>query len=263
MTESPPPAAYSDIRYEIDAGIATITIDRPKRLNAITGRTLQEIEAALLAAQHDPAVGVIVITGAGERAFSAGGDLEWEVDGGLDNVDYQLGRRLVDCPKPVIARVVGYAIGAGNHIAYFCDFTIASEDAVFGQNGPKVAAPPGGYTSSHLVAIVGHKRAREMEMLCRKYSARQALQWGLVNAVVPREQLDAAVAQWARELLAMSPTALAALKASFRQAMEPYLSLTLAQVIGQVRPDFFSSGEQQEGVAAFLEKRPADFSRWR
>lgn len=255
--------AYTDILYDKADGVATITINRPERLNALVGRTLDEMEAALLDAQADGAVGVIVITGAGERAFSAGGDVAWEAEGGLEATSYSFGRRLVECPKPVIARVDGYAIGAGNHIAYFCDFTIASETAIFAQNGPRVAAPPAGYTAAHLTAIIGHKRAREMEMLCRRYSAQQAYDWGLVNVVVPRAALDATVRAWADELLMMSPTALAALKASFREAMVPYLSLSFAEVMRTVAPDFFTSGEQQEGAAAFAGKRPPDFSRWR
>jgi 2-ketocyclohexanecarboxyl-CoA hydrolase len=254
---------FSDLLYGTDRGVATITINRPSRLNALTGTTLSELGAALRLAQEDRSAGVIVLTGAGDRAFCAGGDIAWEAEGGLETTDYQLGRQLVECPKPVIARVDGYAIGAGNHIAYFCDFTIASEGSVFGQSGPRFAATPGGYTTAHLAAILGHKRAREMEMLCRQYSARQALDWGLVNAIVPRARLETVVREWCDELLALSPTALATVKASFRQAMQPYIGLTLAQVLKEVRPDFFTSGEQQEGAAAFAEKRAPDFSRWR
>ena len=134
---------------------------------------------------------MVVLTGSGERAFSAGGDMNWEQEGGLEQLEWRIGNLLLDCPKPVIARVNGYAIAAGNHMAYFCDFTIASEHSIFGQNGPRVASPAGGYPVSHLAGIIGHKRARELWMLCRRYSARQMLEWGLVNAVVPKEELDA------------------------------------------------------------------------
>jgi len=254
---------YTDILYSVDNGVATIAINRPHRMNAATGHTTKELEAALIRAATDGNVGVIVLTGVGDRAFSAGGDLEWEDEGGLKAGDFNLNRLIVDCPKPVIARVDGYAIGAGNHWAYFCDFTICSDQAIFAQNGPKVAGPPGGYTSAHLVHVIGHKRAREMEMLCRKYTAQQALEWGLVNAVVPRSELDRTVREWCDELLGMSPTSLAVLKASFRETMEPYIRYTLADTIKKVNPGFFESGEQQEGVAAFYEKRRPDFSRWR
>jgi 2-ketocyclohexanecarboxyl-CoA hydrolase len=255
--------SYTDILYSTRDGVATIAINRPHRLNAVTGHTITEIESALDAAGADRSVGVIVLMGVGERAFCVGGDLEWEAQGGLESFRYDLGRKIVEHAKPIIARVDGYAIGAGNHIAYFCDFTIASETSIFGQNGTRLAAVPAGYTAAHLTTIVGHKRAREMEMLCRKYTARQALEWGLVNAVVPRDQLDATVQAWCDELLMMSPTSIAALKASFRAAMEPYIHLELTEVIGRVNPGFFSSGEQQEGAASFFEKRKPDYSRWR
>ncbi|MET0986299.1 MAG: enoyl-CoA hydratase-related protein [Steroidobacteraceae bacterium] len=254
---------YRDILYSTDDGVATIAINRPQRLNAITGHSIAEIEDALSVAGRDRDVGVIVLTGVGNRAFSVGGDLAWEAEGGLENTRYDLGRKLVEHAKPIIARVDGYAIGAGNHMAYFCDFTIASDVSTFGQNGTRVAAIPAGYTATHLAAIIGHKRAREMEFFCRKHTAQQALEWGLINAVVPREQLDATVRAWCDELLMMSPTAMAALKASFRVAMEPYFNLTLNEVIAKVKPDFFRSGEQQEGAASFFEKRRPDYSRWR
>ena len=253
---------YTDILYSVADGVATIAINRPKRLNAATGHTTEELEAAIVRAEADKQVGVIVLTGVGERAFSVGGDLEWEGEGGLEAGDFNLNRQIVNCMKPVIARVDGYAIGAGNHWAYFCDFTICTDRAIFGQNGPKVAGPPGGYTSAHLVHVLGHKRAREMEMLCRKYTAQQALDWGLVNAVVPPEDLDRTVREWCDELLAMSPTCLKVLKASFRRTMDPYIDYTLADTIRQVNPGFFQSGEQQEGVAAFYEKGRPDFSKW-
>ena len=204
-----------------------------------------------------------MLTGEDERAFCVGGDLEWEAGGGLQATHYDLGRKIVDHPKPIIASVFGYAIGVGYHMAYFCDLTIAADNAIFGQNGTRVAAPNAGYTSAQLVSIIGHKRVREMEMPCRKYSAAQALAWGLVNEVVPRAELDATLRRWCDELLGMSPGALAALKVSFRVPMAPYIDLSMQDAVAQARPDFFTSGELQEGVAAFFEKRPPDYSRFR
>lgn len=255
--------AYTDILYGVADNVATIAINRPKRLNAYTADTLVELEGALARADADRAVGVIVLTGVGERAFSAGGDMDWEAEGGLEGYDFHLGARIVDCSKPVIARVSGYAIGGGNHIAYFCDFTLAAEHSVFGQNGPRVASPAGGYVVSHLASILGHKRAREMWMLCRRYTAAQALEWGLINAVVPQPELDAEVARWCRELLALSPTTLRLVKASFRNHMHSYMGANVSDMVRRHAPDFFTTGEQQEGARAFLEKRSPDFSPWR
>lgn len=254
---------FTDILYEVSSGIATITINRPKRLNAMTGHTVDELSSALSTAAADKAVGVIVLTGAGDRAFSVGGDVEWEAAGGLEGLNYSLGQEIVENPKPVIARVNGYAIGGGNHLAYFCDFTIASENSIFGQNGPRIGAPVGGYVVAHSASILGHKRAREMWMLCRQYTARQACEWGLVNAVVAADQLDAEVQRWCTDILEISPTSLRGLKMSFRRQMEPYIDLNMAEVMNTVAPDFFQSGEQQEGVKAFREKRKPDFSPWR
>ena len=254
---------YSDILYVVDQAVATITINRPQRMNALTGHTLAELAQAFASAAQDHSVGVVVITGTGDRAFCAGGDVQWENEGGLNGLDYQLGRQIVDHPKPIIARVSGYALGGGNHLAFFCDITIAAEHAVFGQNGPRIGAPTGGYTVAHAAAILGHKRAREMELLCRHIPATQALAWGLVNAVVPRETLDAEVSKWCAELLALSPSSLRMIKASFRRHMDPYLNLNLMEIVQSHAPDIFTSGEQQEGATAFFEKRPPDFSRWR
>lgn len=254
---------YTDILYSVNGAVATIAINRSGRLNAFTGHTLDELRKAFADADGDKAVGVIVLTGVGDRAFCVGGDIEWEADGGLDGLNWHLGRDIVDCSKPVIARVSGYAIGGGNHLAYFCDFTIAADHSVFGQNGPRVGSPAGGYLVSHLASILGHKRAREMWMLCRRYDAQQALAWGLINAVVPKEELDTAVDQWCSELLALSPTVLRTVKASFRDHMEGYMSRNVSDVLAEIAPDYFETGEQQEGASAFLEKRPPDFSPWR
>lgn len=251
---------YQDILYETRDFVATITINRPDKLNALTDRTLDELEHAILRAGNSRDVGVLVLTGTGERAFCAGGDVNWEADGGLADLDYTLAKVLTNCPKPIIARVNGYAIAAGNHIAYYCDFTIAADHAIFGQNGPRVGSPAAGHIVSHLASIIGHKRAREMWMLCRKYKADQMLDWGLVNAVVPYGDLDAEVARWCQDLLAVSPTCLTVLKKSFGQVMD---QTEQREIVDSVAPGYFESGEQLEGAKAFLEKRPPDFGAWR
>lgn len=252
--------AYEDLVFTTSGAVATITINRPRKLNAIRGKTISELEDAIRSAGQSRDIGVVVLTGEGDRAFSSGGDMEWERDGGLEALDWQLGNLILDCTKPIIARVNGYAIAAGNHMAYCCDFTIAADHSIFGQNGPRVASPAGGYPVSHLAGIIGHKRAREMWMLCRRYTAQQMLEWGLVNAVVPKEQLDAEVGKWCDELLQMSPTALRTVKRSFSRIVD---RTGTRQIVDEVAPGFFDSGEQQEGAAAFLEKRAPDFSRWR
>jgi 2-ketocyclohexanecarboxyl-CoA hydrolase len=254
---------YEDILYGVDNGVATITINRPSRLNAFTGHTLEELKDAFEQAAADHKVGVVVLTGSGNRAFSAGGDVNWEVAGGLKGHNWYLGQQIIEHPKPVIARVNGYAVGGGNHLAYSCDFTIASEHSIFGQNGPRVGSPAGGYAVSHSASIIGHKRAREMWMLCRRYTARQMLEWGLVNAVVPEADLDAEVRRWCDELLALSPTCLQTVKTSFRIHTQHYLDSNVAEIVESVNPGYFESGEQQEGARAFLEKRKPDFSPWR
>ncbi|MBI2162465.1 MAG: enoyl-CoA hydratase/isomerase family protein [Candidatus Rokubacteria bacterium] len=231
------PRAYKDILYETKDHVARITINRPKQYNAFTGDTLKELTLAFEDAGGDDEVGVVVLTGAGDKAFCAGGDVNWEKEGGLERQvlePYTLHLTVSRCAKPVIARVNGYAVGGGNHLQYFCDFTVAAEHAIFGQNGPRVGSPAGGPIVSYLARIVGHKRAREMWMLCRRYTAKQALDWGLVNAVVPMAELDAEVGRWCEELLALLV----------------------------VTPEFWRE-EQQEGARAFLEKRTPDFSRFR
>lgn len=254
---------YSDLLYAVDDGVATIAINRPQRMNAFTGHTLAELQHAFAHADADHGVGVVVLTGVGERAFCAGGDIEWEAGGGLEGLDFQLGRQIVELSKPVIARVSGFAVGGGNHVAYCCDLTIAAEHSVFGQNGPRVGSPAGGYCVAHAASVIGHKRAREMWLLCRRYSAQQALAWGLVNAVVPQAGLDAEVRRWADEMLALSPTCLRTIKHSFRLHMESYIEPNVSDVVRKVAPGFFETGEQQEGAQAFLEKRKPDFSQWR
>ena len=254
---------FTDIRYTVAADVATVVIDRPKVLNAFTPHTLSELNEAFAQASDDKNVGVIVLTGSGERAFCAGGDVNWEKSAEFAQHEYQFHQTLVRCPKPVIARVNGYAIGGGNHMAYYCDLTVACEEAVFGQNGPRVGSPAAGGTVAHLANIVGHKRAKEMWLTCRRYSAQQMLAWGLVNAVVPRAKLDEQVRAWCDDMLALSPTCLRILKETFRCQLEPILALRQDELVRELAPDYFSSGEQQEGAKAFLEKRPPRFRKFR
>ena len=257
---------YQDILFQKADGVARITINRPETYNAFRGETLQEMIDAYRRIKDDREVGVVVLTGTGDKAFCSGGDVNWEAQGSLRREAGQLMEELYETMrtayKPTIARVNGYAIGGGNHLAYFCDFTIAAEHAIFGQNGPRIGSPANGYIVNYLVHVVGQKRAREMWMLCRRYTARQALEWGLVNAVVPMDQLDAEVQKWCDELLALSPTCLKILKATFD---DEYLGLRQHRrnYIKEINPDFFRSGEQMEGARAFMEKRQPDFSRFR
>ena len=256
---------YKDIIYTVKDQVATLTINRPKQYNAFTGDTLKEMTLAIEAAGGDPEVGVVVITGAGDKAFSAGGDVNWEKTSGADRLilePYNFHYTLSRCLKPIIARVNGFAVGAGNHIAYYCDFTIAAEHAIFGQNGPRVGSPAGGPIVNYSARVLGHKRAREMWMLARKIPAKQALDWGLCNVVVPMAELDAEVQKWCDELLALSPTCLKILKASFIDEYEDLLGQYDRNRRLILTPEFWS-GEQQEGARAVLEKRKADFRKFR
>lgn len=260
---------YTDIIYEADAGVARITINRPQVMNAFTGHSIGELSDAFEQAGRDSTVGVIVLTGAGERAFCAGGDVNWEASGALDgNAAAKMMEDLYDTMratrKPCIARINGYSIGGGNHLAYFCDLSIAADHAIFGQNGPRVASPADGWIVGYSVRVLGAKRAREMWMLCRRYSAQQALDWGLVNAVVPMAELDEEVARWTSELLAMSPSAIKTLKTVFDEEYAPLRELQgNRDYVSEINPGFWESGEQSEGAAAFTEKRAPDFSPWR
>jgi len=257
----------NEVYLEVKDYVGTITINRPKQLNAFTGDNLHEMERLLDVAAADPKVGVIVLTGTGERAFCVGGDVNWEKDSGgksgLQDFDFRFNRQIVECPKPVIARVNGYAIGAGHHIAYFCDLTVAADHAIFGQNGPRVGSPAGGYFVAHAANVLGHKRARELWMLCRRYTAKQALDWGLVNSVVPMDKLDEEVGKFTSEMLALSPTCLRTVKRSLYDHMRPIMDRDMNQILREVAPNYFETGEQQEGANAFLEKRKPDFNRFR
>ena len=260
---------YGDILYSVSDGVARITINRPRVLNAFNGVTLEELADAFRRVGSDRNVGVVVLTGAGERAFCAGGDINWEASG---RESWQAGNQTMkavysamrDSLKPVIARVNGYAIGGGHHLAYLCDLTIAADHAIFGQTGPRVGSPAEGWMVSYLVRAIGTKRAREMWMLCRRYTAQQALDWGLANAVVPMSELDAEVERCCRDILAGSPTVIKVLKKSFDEEWSPLREDQDAHnYLDEVNPDFWTSGEQAEGSSAFLQKRTPDFSAWR
>lgn len=253
---------YRDILYEIRDGIARITINRPHRMNSFTQHTLEELTHAVEAAAVDRDVGVLVLTGAGDKAFCTGGDVKEEEEGKLVRGEYNFHTVLGQCLKPVIARVNGYAIGGGNHMAYFCDLTVAAEHAIFGQNGPRVASPASGHVVSFLARQIGHKRAREMWMTCRRYTAAQMLEWGLVNSVVPMEKLDEEVERYCEELLMASPTCLKILKASFEAEFDAIRGQRY-QFVKMIAPNFAGGEEQREGAKAFLEKRKPDFSRFR
>jgi dihydroxynaphthoic acid synthetase len=260
---------YGHITYQTADGIARITIDRPRKYNAYNSRTLAELRDAYERVARDDDVGVVVLTGSGDKAFCAGGDIEWEAEGNLEGYKADaeckaLYAAMRSCLRPTIARVNGYAIGGGNHLAYFCDFTIAAEHAIFGQNGARVGSPAYGWIVGYSVRVLGAKRARELWMLCRRYSAQQALAWGLVNSVVSMDELDAEVQRWCEELLALSPTVIKILKKDFD---DEYVQLREFQdshdYLQEINPNFFASGEQREGALAFLEKRRPNFSKWR
>src|SRR5881394_2144307 len=217
----------TDVRYEVDRGLAWITIDRPDRLNAFRAHTVDELIACFKRAWADPQVGVVCLTGAGDRAFCTGGDQKQRAEtgdygpsaSGLFEVEY-LHRLIREIPKPVIAAVNGYAIGGGHVLHVLCDLTIAADTAVFGQTGPRVGSVDPGFGTAYLARIVGEKKAREIWYLCRQYSAAEALAMGLVNAVVPAAELRAETERWCRELLEKSPTALKLAKQSFNADTE-------------------------------------------
>lgn len=262
------PAEFTDVRYEVDAGLAWITIARPDRYNAFRARTVDELIAAFKAAWVDPGVGIICLTGEGEKAFCTGGDQKQRAetgdygpsDTGLFEIE-TLHRVIRDVPKPVIAAVNGFAIGGGHVLHVICDVTIAADHAVFGQTGPRVGSFDAGYGSAYLARVIGEKRAREVWMFCRRYDAEKARQWGLVNEVVPMADLRATVRQWADDALALSPTALRVLKHSFNADSDAIGGIgTLAW---DHLDQFVGTDEAKEGVEAFNEKRPPDFGPWR
>jgi naphthoate synthase len=271
-----PAGEYSDIRYETSGqptpGIAKITINRPEVRNAFRPQTLFELSDAFRRAQDDPEIGVIVLTGEGPLAFCSGGDQKIRGDDGyigddamasrgigrLNVLDLQI--QIRRCPKPVVAMVAGYAIGGGHVLHVVCDLTIAADNARFGQTGPRVGSFDGGYGAGLLARQIGQKRAREVWFLCRQYDAQTALDWGLVNAVVPLEELEEETVRWCEEMLALSPIALRMLKASLNAADDGLAGIQ--QLAGDATMLFYMSEEAQEGRDAYVEKRKPDFSKF-
>jgi naphthoate synthase len=263
---------WRDIRYETAEGIARVTICRPEVRNAFRPQTLFELADAFNRARDDPEVGVIVLRGEGADAFCSGGDQRIRGDDGYVGDD-EIGRRGIGrlnvldlqvqirrLPKPVVASVAGYAIGGGHVLHLVCDLTIAAENARFGQTGPKVGSFDGGYGAGLLARTVGLKRAKEIWFLCRQYDARQALDWGLVNAVVPLDELESETVAWCRRMLALSPIALRMLKGGMHAADDGLAGLQ--QFAGDATMLFYMTEEGQEGRNAYVERRAPDFSKF-
>jgi len=258
----------SDVRYEVDDGLAWITIDRPERMNAFRARTVDELIHCLNGAWASTEVGVVCLTGAGDRAFCTGGDQKQRAEtgdygpseSGLFEVE-TLHRLIRELPKPVIAAVNGYAIGGGHVLHVLCDLTIAADTAIFGQSGPRVGSFDAGFGTAYLARVVGEKRARELWMLCRQYDATTAERWGLVNQVVPAAELRAEVRRWADEILALSPTALRFVKQSFNADTEHVAGI--GQLAFSGLHQFAGSDEAREGVTAFADKRAPAFASYR
>ena len=267
-----PSGTWTDIRYETAEGMAKITINRPDVRNAFRPQTVFELMKAFELAQDDPEVGVIILTGEGPLAFCSGGDqrvrgtdgymgdddVAQKGIGRLNVLDLQI--QIRRCPKPVVAMVAGYAIGGGHVLHVVCDLTIAADNARFGQTGPRVGSFDAGYGSGLLARIIGQKKAREIWFLCRQYDAQQALDMGLVNTVVPLDQLEHETVTWCREMLRLSPLALRVLKASFNATDDGLAGLQ--QLAGDATLLYYMGEEAQEGRNAYLEKRPPDYSQF-
>ncbi|WDZ88710.1 1,4-dihydroxy-2-naphthoyl-CoA synthase [Nocardiopsis sp. HUAS JQ3] len=263
---------YSDIIYETAEGIAKITINRPERHNAFRPQTLFELQDAFNLARDDSSVGVIIFTGAGDQAFCSGGDQKIRGEDGymgddavarqgigrLNVLDLQVQIRRL--PKPVIAMVAGWSIGGGNVLQVCCDLTIAADNAKFGQTGPKVGSFDGGYGSWLLAETVGLKKAREIWYLCRQYSAQEALDMGMINTVVPLEDLEKETVAWAREMLEKSPLALRMLKGAINAVSDG--AAGMQQFAGDSTMLYYMSEEAQEGRDAFKEKRRPEFDKF-
>jgi len=259
---------YQDILYHKYSGIAKITINRPKVRNAFTPKTVDEMIDALRDARSDTTIGAIIITGQGKEAFCSGGDQScrgdagYSADGGeeqLNVLDFQ--RDIKTCPKPIVAMCAGYAIGGGHVLHLVCDLTIAADNAIFGQVGPKVGSFDGGFGASHLASIVGVKKAKEIWFLCEQYTAKEALDMGLVNIVVPYEDLETTTINWCKKMLEHSPLALRCLKAGFNADLDGQTGVQ--ELAGNATLLYYMTEEAQEGRNAFLEKRKPNFSKFK
>jgi naphthoate synthase len=259
---------YEDIRYETAEGIAKVTIDRPEVRNAFRPQTLIEVSAALERARDDSSVGVIVLTGEGPLAFCSGGDQRVRGDTGYMREGDEVGRfhvtdlhvQMRRLPKPVVAMVAGYAIGGGHVLHVVCDLTIAADNARFGQTGPRVGSFDGGFGAGLLASLVGPKKAKEIWFLCRQYGAEEAREMGLVNTVVPLEDLERETVAWCRRMLELSPFSLRLLKASFNATEDGFAGIQ--QLAHDANLLFYASEEAQEGRNAYREKRAPDFAKF-
>lgn len=259
---------YEDIKYEKAEGIARVTINRPRVRNAFRPLTVRELIDAFNHAREDSEVGVIILTGEGTEAFCSGGDQRVRGEQGYVGSDgvprlnvLDLQKIVRSIPKPVIAMVAGFAIGGGHVLQVVCDLTIAADNAVFGQTGPKVGSFDGGFGAAQLARLVGQKKAREIWYLCRRYSAQEALDMGLINAVVPLAELEETTVQWCREILAQSPMALRCLKSAFNAELDGMAGIQ--EMAGNTTLLFYMTEEAQEGRNAYNEKRKPDFSRFK
>ncbi len=262
-----PAGQFTDIKYHKAEGIAKIAINRPQVRNAFRPLTVSEMSQALNDAREDEKIGVIILTGEGKEAFCSGGDQKIRGDAGyvdekgihrLNVLDFQ--RQMRTCPKPIIAMVAGYAVGGGHILHLLADLTIAADNAIFGQTGPKVGSFDGGYGASYMARIVGQKKAREIWFLCRQYNAQQAIDMGLVNTVVPYAKLEAETVQWCREILANSPMAIRCLKSALNADCDGQAGLQ--ELAGNATMLFYMTEEGQEGRNAFLQKRKPDFLKF-
>ena len=262
---------FDHVIYEKKEGVAKITINRPEKRNAFDAKTFREMSQGFLDAWGDKDVGVVVLTGAGEKAFCSGGDVSARGAGGYGGDEegggglgfsiptpFELIRSI---PKPVIAMVNGYAIGGGHVLHVLCDLSIASETAMFGQVGPRFGSFDAGFGSAYLARVVGQKKAREIWFLCRRYTAQEALEMGLVNKVVPPDKLEEETMAWCREILQLSPTALKVLKASFNADVDNIAGIEHMAMHSLLM--YYGSEEAKEGAMAFMEKRPPDYSKYR
>ena len=258
---------FTDIIYEKWDGIAKITINRPKVRNAFRPQTLVELQTAFLDVREDPAIGVAILTGAGDQAFCSGGDQKIRGDKGyvddkgvprLNVLDLQ--KQIRSLPKPVVAMVAGYAIGGGHVLHVVCDLTIAADNAIFGQTGPRVGSFDGGFGAGYLARIVGHKKAKEIWFLCRQYKAQEALDMGLVNTVVPLDSLEETTVQWCHEMLALSPIALRCLKSAFNAETDGEAGIQ--ELAGNTTLLYYMSEEGQEGKNAYVQKRKPNLGKF-